>query len=202
MGRLLAQYLGYRFLDTGAMYRAITWLAMDRGVDIQDEKTLVHLAQSCPITVDSESNGIRLDGRKALLEEQRTAIDQNVSLVARIPGVRKALVKQQQALGREGRIVMVGRDIGTVVLPQAPLKLFFQASPRERARRRHSELQDRGHKVDLDRVLEDVESRDRLDTQRAHSPLRPATDAHLIDTEGQSIEQVLESLLELVEGVE
>jgi cytidylate kinase len=198
VGRRLAQRLGYRFLDTGAMYRALTWLAIEQNIDPNDEASLVSLAESATITVGENGEQVFINGRLVPLEEQRLEIGKTVSLVAQVPGVRNAMVHQQRQIAREGKIVMAGRDIGTVVAPSAPLKLYFQASGQERTKRRYEELRARGHAVELDQVLEEMAARDRLDSERVHSPLRPARDAHLIDTEGLTVEQVVEKLMELI----
>ena len=200
VGRLLAKRLGYRFLDSGAMYRALTWLAIDQGINVEDEGSLVVLSSSSTIGVGEGEDEVFINGKLVPLEEQRIEIDKKVSLVAQVPEVREALVHQQRQLAEGGRMVIVGRDIGTVVVPNAPLKLYFQASPLERSKRRYQELRARGHKVELDQVLEEMETRDKLDSERVHSPLIPADDAHLINTEELIIEQVVEKILKLIEA--
>ncbi len=198
VGRIVARKLRFRFLDTGAMYRALTWLALQRGVDIHDNAAPTPLARQHPVSVGKESQ-VSIDGRQVPLQEARTEIDKSVSFVARVPGVRDALVAQQRAIAGQGRIVMVGRDIGTVVAPNAPLKFYFQASPQERARRRWLELKQQGLDLDQRQVLDQLTARDKLDTERAHSPLRPADDAHIIDTDNLTVQQVVEVILKLVE---
>lgn len=203
VGRLLAQRLGYRFLDTGAMYRAVTWAALARGIDPQDEASLSRLAQSLAIEVVAADDGVErvlVQGRDAAQELRRPEVEQAVSLVARVAGVRQALVSKQRALAQEGSIVMVGRDIGTVVLPHADLKVFLLASVQERARRRHQELQTLGQKVKFRSVLRDLERRDLLDSQRSVAPLRPAPDARQLDTDGLTPEQVVERILALMDA--
>jgi len=198
IGRLLAERMGYRFLDTGTMYRAITWLAMNQGINPQDEAALADLALRSDIQVDEKDARVLINGTSLPLEDQRKEIDKKVSLVARVQGVRKAMVKQQQTLAAKGKIVVAGRDIGTVVVPNAPLKLYFQASTQERAKRRYQELRDLGYPAEFNQVLEELSARDKLDSERTHSPLRPAADAHIIDSEGLTIEQVLEKILALI----
>ena len=200
MGRLLARQLGYQFLDTGAMYRALAWLAIEQGIDFEDEDALSNLASNSTIGIGGKDDEVFVNGRLAPLEEQRTEIDKKVSLVARMPEVRRAMVDQQRRLAKGGKMVMAGRDIGTVVVPNAPLKLYFQASVQERAKRRYLELQAQGHDVELDRVLDEIVARDRLDSERAHSPLQPAEDSRLIDTEGLTVVQVEEKILKLIEA--
>ena len=198
IGRLLAERMGYRFLDTGTMYRAITWLAINQDINPRDEAALADLALRSDIQVDEKDARVFINGISLPLEDQRTEIDKKVSLVARVQGVRKAMVKQQQMLAAKGKIVVAGRDIGTVVVPNAPLKLYFQASAQERAKRRYQELRDLGHSAEFNQVLEELSARDKLDSERTHSPLRAAADAHIIDSEGLTIEQVLEKILALI----
>ena len=123
-------------------------------------------------------------------------------MVSKVPGVRETLVSKQREIASEGSIVVAGRDIGTVVAPQAPVKLFLQAGSRERAGRRYKELVEKGKRIEFDRVLQDLEARDKLDSERAHSPLRPARDAHLIDTDGLTVEQVMQRVLAIIEEKE
>ncbi|MSQ21850.1 MAG: (d)CMP kinase [Dehalococcoidia bacterium] len=201
VGRLLAQRLIYKFLDTGAMYRAITWAALEAGVSPKDGSRLVRLAQEQRMGVVFQQDGqaaVLVDGRDvaAYLREER--VEQSVSLVSQVSGVRDILVELQRRLAEEGSIVMAGRDIGTVVLPNAPLKVFLIASVAERARRRHAERQASGHSVSYQDVMEDIAKRDKLDSERKVAPLRPATDAYVMDTDGLSIEMVVGRILEQV----
>ena len=199
VGRKLARILGCRFLDTGAMYRAVTWLAMERGVDVEDEAALTELAADAHFRMSGEGDQLLVDGARPPLEEHRARIDRLVSVVSKAPGVREALVRKQRRMASEGNIVVAGRDIGTVVAPDAPVKLFFQASTSERAKRRYEELLEKGKNIEFARVLTDLEARDKLDSERVHSPLRPANDARLIDTDCLSIEQVTRRALAIIE---
>ena len=199
VGRSLAQRLGYRFLDTGAMYRAVTWLAMERGVHHEDEKSLTELASSACFRMSEGGEELLVDGEPLPLEEHRARIDQLVSPVSKVPGVREALVREQRRIASEGNIVVAGRDIGTVVAPQAPVKLFLQAATAERARRRYRELVEKGKQIEYARVLKDLETRDRIDSERAHSPLRPAADARIINSDCLTVEQVTEQALAIIE---
>ena len=201
VGRLLAHRLGYRFLDTGAMYRAVTWLAMERGVHPEDELSLTELASAACFRMSDEGDTLLVDGEPLPLEENRTRIDQLVSPVSKVPGVRDALVREQRRLASEGNIVVAGRDIGTVVAPQAPVKLFLQAATAERARRRHRELVESGKQIKYAQVLRDLEARDKIDSERAHSPLRPADDARIIDSDNLTVEQVAQQALAIIEEV-
>ncbi len=203
VGRLLAQALGYRFLDTGVMYRAVTRLALKEGVPLDDEEGLAKLARESPLTLDVDPApspkgwAIRAGGVLMSDEIFSPEVERGVSLVARHPGVREILVAQQRVIAARGGIVMVGRDIGTVVLPKADLKVFLRASPEVRARRRQQELQEKGKNVGLDEVLSDISQRDTLDTQRAASPLRPAPDAAIVDTDELDLGQVVQRILDL-----
>jgi len=199
VGRELARRLGLNYLDTGVMYRAITWLALRRKVSIADEAGLGRLAQGSTIRLaGQDSSAVFVSGELVGPELWEPQVVRNVSQVARVPEVRRALVEQQRALAAEGRMVMVGRDIGTVVLPNADLKLFITASAEVRARRRWQELRDQGQEPDLDQVLQETRERDRIDSQRADSPLIPAKDAVLVETDELSAEQVTDLIIQQV----
>ena len=196
---MLARWLSYRFLDTGTMYRAITWLALDRELDLDDQDVLGRLATECIMEPKGEDgSGVVVDGRELSQELRQPEVDRTVSLVSQVPAVRDALVEQQRRIAGEGRIVMVGRDIGTVVLPDADLKLYMTASVRERARRRHMELRQKRERVPYQQVLEDLEARDELDTHRSHSPLRQADDAVRLITDGMGPGEVMERVMGLI----
>ena len=201
VGRLLAQRLGYRFLDTGIMYRAITWAALEAGVSPKDGRRLVALALERKIEVAFQRDGqasVLVDGQDVAAHLRKESVEESVSLVSQVPGVRDILVALQRHVAEEGRMVMAGRDIGTVVLPNAPLKVFLTASVATRARRRHAELQTSGRSVPYQEVLDDLARRDKLDSERKIAPLRPAADAHRIDTDDLNIEMTVERILELV----
>lgn len=199
VGRSVSRKLQYRFLDTGIMYRALTWLAQARGIDLDDEEVLGRLAWETSIRLkDGDEEALLVNGQGVWAELRQADVDRAVSLIARVPEVRSALVEQQREIAKERRIVVVGRDIGTVVLPDADLKLFLVASVPERARRRHLELERRGQGVDYGQVLKDLIARDELDMGRSHSPLRPASDAVLLETDGMDEEQVIEKVLGLI----
>ena len=198
VGRLLSRKLGYRFLDTGVMYRALTWLALDRGMDLNDEGALGRLAWETSVVVAGDGDTVVMDGREVSSELRQPQVERMVSLVSKAPEVRSALVEQQRAIAKDGDIVMVGRDIGTVVLPSADRKVYLVASVTERARRRHCELVHQGYEVGYDQVVKELEARDEFDSGRAHSPLQPASDAVIMDTNGIDVEQVAEKLLALM----
>jgi cytidylate kinase len=203
IGGLLAECLGYTYLDTGAMYRAVTWVALQRGMDIADEEAITALAESIVINItrptvdDGRQYTVYANGEDVTWQIRRPEVDANVSPVSTYPGVRQALTEQQRRIGRQGRIVMVGRDIGTAVLPDAGLKIYLDATVEERARRRHQEILDRGEEADYEEVLASMRRRDKIDSQREAAPLRPADDAIIIDTTELSIAEVLARVEEL-----
>jgi cytidylate kinase len=206
VGRQTGIHLGYPFLDTGAIYRAMTWTALHRGVDLSDEDTLSELANSItidigpPVPGSIEPCSIFVDGEDVTRFLRQPEVEAAVSLVSRIEGVRDALVRVQRDLAGRNAVVMAGRDIGTVVLPKADFKAFLDASVEERARRRFIELSAMGMDVTEENVLRDLCRRDRIDSERSISPLRPAEDAVVIDTDGLTLEEVVQRVLELVEG--
>ena len=199
VGWALAERLGWRFLDTGPMYRALTLVALDRQTDLTNEQSLTELANSVEMRLIAGHEGDRLlvDGQDVTDKLREPKIDRAVSLVAQVSGVRSALVKQQKKIAREGRIVMVGRDIGTVVMPKAGIKVFLRASEQVRARRRYLELRSTGRQTDHQSVLDDLLERDRIDSEREDSPLRPAADAYQVDTDNLSVERIVEKILSL-----
>lgn len=206
IGKRLADELGYLFFDTGVMYRAITWIALQRGVDVRDEAAVSRLATETPIDVApaSKSDGracdVLVEGRDITWETRRPEVDANVSVVSAYAGVRRALSQQQRRIGQRGRVVMVGRDIGTVVLPEADLKIYLDASAEERARRRFDEVVARGGEADYDEILSKVRERDRIDSTRAVAPLRPAEDAVILDSDRMSADEVFARVKELCNG--
>lgn len=206
IGRLLAEELGYIYLDTGVMYRAVTWAALDRHIPIEDEEAVAGLARTLRIDVlrptveDGRQCTVLVDGQDVTWDIRRPEVDHGVSPVSAYAGVRAALTEEQRRMGREGRIVMVGRDIGTVVLPKADLKIYLDATLDERAGRRYREILARGEPAVLAEVLAAVRRRDEIDSSRSLAPLQPADDAVVVDTTFLSVEQVLERVLALVNG--
>jgi len=204
IGGLLAERLGFIYFDTGVMYRAVTWAALRRGLSPADEAGVVALAERIvidvrrPTVADGRQYTVLVDGEDVTWELRRPEVEAGVSQVSAYRGVRQAMTSQQRRIGQAGDIVMVGRDIGTVVLPDADIKLYLDASLEERAGRRYREKLQRGERVTMDEVLTAVRQRDQFDSSRAIAPLRPAEDAIHIDTEGLSIAQVLESVLEVL----
>jgi cytidylate kinase len=203
VGRLLAHHLGYLYFDTGVMYRALTYVVLQRRITIENQHAVTELASQLQIDVQqSEGNDLNgytvsVDGKDVTEEIRRPEVDALVSIVSAYPGVRQALSLQQRRIGLRGNIVMVGRDIGTVVLPEADLKVFLDASIEERAKRRYIEAQKRDDSILLNQILESMVERDRIDSTRDIAPLKPAEDAIIIDTDGLNIEQVLNRLIAL-----
>ncbi len=201
VGQKLARRLGYRFLDTGLMYRALTLVVLEAKVNPEDTERVVELAKRRTIELvfaEAGDASVQVEGHDITFQLTDAEIDRTVSLVAQVPGAREVLVDQQRRVAREGQIVMAGRDIGTVVLPDAPLKVFLTASSTERAQRRHLEFQRTGRDVTYRQVLRDIEERDRLDSERKIAPLKPAPDAHVTNTDRIEIEEVVEVILKLL----
>jgi len=204
IGLRLANTLGYLFFDTGVMYRAITWLALARGIDIHDEAAVTRLAEDAQIDVapaskpDGRVLDVLVDGQEITWEIRSRKVDENVSLISAYRGVRRALSQQQRRIGQRGNIVMVGRDIGTVVLPEADLKIYLDATAEERARRRYDEIRARGGKTEYESILRRVKERDRIDSTRDVAPLKAAEDAVVLDSDQLNEDQVFERVLALV----
>jgi len=194
VGLRLANRLGYIFFDTGMIYRAFTWKVLKSSISAEDEQKLCHLATTTEFDfIPSKEGALSLfvDGEDVSSRLLCAEIEELVALIAKVAGVRQAMVSQQRKLAQRGKVVMAGRDIGTVVLPWAELKIFLTASTEERARRRHRELLNRGENSSLEIVLTDLKKRDEMDINRTISPLKPAEDAVIINTEGVSLEQVV-----------
>lgn len=204
IGLRLANALGYLFFDTGVLYRAITWVALQRGVDVHNEAAVAALAEGTQIDVapasqpDGRACDVLVDGQDITWAVRSRRVDENVSIVAAYAGVRKALSHQQRRIGQRGNIVMVGRDIGTVILPEADLKIYLDATAEERARRRYDEIVARGGSTEYAEILARVIERDRLDSTRDVAPLKAAADAVVLDSDQLNEDQVFERVLALV----
>lgn len=226
VGSKLAHLINFLFFDTGVMYRAVTWAVLDTNVDSQMQAEVGRIAQQMQIDIqapsadesDGRHNTILIYRQDVTWQLFTPQVDQNVSFVAANPIVRRALTEQQRRIAlcngtgnatangmdnanrssitRSG-IIMAGRDIGTVVVPEAPLKIYLDASPEERANRRYQEQIDRGREADYNQILDDIYKRDKRDSERAIAPLRPADDAIVIDTSGLTIDEVVEKVLNL-----
>jgi len=200
IAKLAAEKLGYAYIDTGAMYRSVAWKFLQTGAAF-DEDFISNLA--CTMVIDfkpeARVNRVFVDGTEvtdAIRTPEVTAI---VSSVAAIGAVREAMVEQQRRMGIVGGVLMDGRDIGTVVFPNAQLKIFLTASVEERARRRYKEMLQKGQQVELAQLAADIAARDKADSERAIGPLRQAEDAILLDTSDMGISQVTEKILQLVQ---
>ena len=202
----VARRLGFTCLDTGAMYRAIAWQAIQNGVDFDDSRGLDQVANNYRIEFAYEQgepspSGVLMGGVDVTRAIRTAEIDRAVSLVSKEPLVRTALVAQQQRIGNSGNYVVEGRDIGTVVFPDAAVKVFLFASAEERARRRVAQNAERGiGSVDYDEVLADIVKRDEIDSSRDSSPLEPAADAVMLDSSDLSIEEVIEKICQLAKA--
>lgn len=199
--RVLAQRLGYVLVDTGALYRGVALAAWDRGISWDDEEGIVALSDEVRLSFQPEADGtprLAIDGVDRGDEIRRPEISAGASRVSAYPGVRRALLGIQRSLGRDGGVVLEGRDIGTVVFPDAEVKLFLTASAEERARRRVQDLQGRGMTADQNQILSQIRSRDKADSTRPIAPLRPAEDAVILDSTSLDLDAVVEHVLELV----
>jgi len=198
--RLLARRLGYLHIDTGAMYRAMTLKVIRAGIDPSDHEGVSHLADETEIRLASPDNGVRvfLDGEDVSDEIRMLEVTSRASSVSEIPHVRDILVRAQQDMGREGGVVLEGRDIGTVVFPDADVKIYLEADLRTRALRRHQEMISTGIEIQLETVEKDLEERDAYDSEREHSPLRRAPDATITDTSDLTIDQQVDRVEALV----
>lgn len=199
VAKIIAKDLGYTYLDTGAMYRSATYLALKNGIEVTNQEKIVQLLESNPIRFGRDENGEQLvfvGDCDVTLPIRDNQVTNNVSAVAALPLVREKLVHLQQEIAQAGGIVMDGRDIGTVVLPQAELKIFLIASVEERALRRFKENTERGIETDLETLKEEIAARDFKDSNRAVSPLKAADDAITFDTTGVSIEGVVNFISE------
>jgi len=193
VGKRVAEALGLPFVDSGLMYRAITRIAAERGLDPHDAPAIARLAESTEVKIDGE----RVWANRVELTDGIYDSDyaDALPLISAIPGVRRALVAQQRSLGGDGGVVMAGRDIGTVVFPDADYKFFLVANLDEKVRRRAAQFERRGERVDEEAMRREVEERDRVDTERAVAPLRPAPDAAVIDTDRLDVDQVVDLIL-------
>ena len=208
VGLIVAKELGHIFLDTGVMYRAVTWAAINRKIKIDNKEAISSLAQQIDIEIksptkfDGRINDVLVDRVDVTWKLREPEVNENVSQVSRYQLVRKALTEQQREFGKKGKIVMAGRDIGTIVMPNAKLKIFLKASVEERAYRRYNEEVKRGNQINLEDVIKNVEMRDRIDSNRKIAPLIPAKDAVIINTDGREISKIVDEILSIIENCE
>lgn len=197
----LAKRLGFFYFDTGVMYRAVTLAVMDHSMNVDDEVSVTDLANQINIDVrppskqDGRMMDVLVESKDVTWEIRTPRVDLNVSRVSAYGGVRTAMTNQQRRIGMRGDVVMVGRDIGTVVFPDAEYKIYLDASPEERAKRRFEEKVARGENASYDEILSSIKRRDQIDSTRMIAPLKAAQDAIIIDTDGKTIEEVLEETL-------
>lgn len=199
LAKRVAQKLGYLYINTGAMYRAVALWALRLNVQLSDMHRLEQLAKEADIQLDAESGRITLNGEDVTDAIREERVSAAASKVAAVPGVRRAMLRIQRGMAQETSVVMEGRDIGSVVFPKAQVKIYLDAHPEERARRRRKELQERGEAAAATaEVAADLERRDRQDRERGEAPLVQAPDAELIDTTGLSLDEVEQAILSLV----
>jgi cytidylate kinase len=199
--RLLAERLGYVLVDTGALYRGVALAAQEREVSWEDGPSLARMVDQLALSFERQADGrsrLQIDGRDRSDEIRTPEISDGASRVSRHADVRSALLGLQRRLGEQGRVVLEGRDIGTVVFPDAEVKVFLTASDEARATRRHKELESAGHTLSYEDVLADIRERDRRDSEREVAPLRPADDAVVLDTSDLELDGVVDRLEALI----
>ena len=203
--RLLARKLDYLYLDTGALYRAVGWKALKDGVNVQDEAALRALCAKLDLTVKPDGDGMRVcvDGQDVTGEIRTPEVSRAAAAVAVVPAVRRRLLGIQREIGKKAGaqrgVVVEGRDIGTVVFPDAPVKFFLEASPEVRVKRRHMELQQQGLTVDLSATRREIDTRDLKDASREIAPMKPAADAMRIDSTALTLDGVVSTMLQAIE---
>lgn len=199
VARGIAKRLDFDYLDTGAMYRAFTWKVLEQKVDASSERAVGSLARSA--AVEFERNGdvdhkkVFVEGRDVSKEIRSPKVSGVVSAVSKIPAVRKAMVREQRSFAKNRNVVVEGRDTGSVVFPEAEVKIYLTASPHERAQRRYLELLEKGHRVGMKALEREIVARDQTDSTRGNSPLYRAADAHLVDTTGRRVEEVVGEII-------
>lgn len=205
LGERLAKSLGFTYLDTGVMYRAVTLAVLKLKIDVKDEDTVSNIAENLDLDVlppsinDGRSNDVILNHEDVTWEIRQPNVEKNVSQVSAYYRVRQAMTKIQRRIGNRGSVVMVGRDIGTVVIPDAKIKLYLDASAEERARRRFLELRNRGKEITFDEILQDMIRRDKFDSSRSIAPLRPADDAIIVNSDDMNADEVFVHILKILE---
>lgn len=202
VARIIARKLHYNHIDTGAMYRAVAWKARQQGIDLNQEDAVCRVAEDIRIELVPRPEGqqVLVDGENVTGQLQNEWVGRGAATVAGLGRVRKTLVAKQQEIGKNGDVVMDGRDIGTVVFPHADLKFFLDADPRERGKRRYLELKEKNPEIDLDTTIEQVQQRDHEDRNRKVSPLKPADDAILLDTTHLNIDQVVTQVMNRIQA--
>ncbi len=204
VAKLVAKKLAYLYVDTGAMYRAIAYKALKKGIAFSDEEALSHLARNCELLLKDEDTEYKVfcDGEDISSQIRLPQVGAAASPVSAVAGVRLALVDQQKKMAETNNVVMDGRDIGTVVLPHSQCKIFLTASLGERAKRRTKDLEAKGIQADINKVREEIAERDERDSSRANSPLKKADDAILLDTTNLTIEETAKRIIEIAKASE
>ena len=200
IGQKVASLMGYKFLDTGLMYRAVALKSLISGLEVSEEHKIVELCHRTNIMFDTNTKEILVDGENITDQLRERHVDQRVSLIAKLPNIRKVLVSQQRVIADRNDIVMVGRDIGTVVLPGAKYKFYLTASLEIRAERRYKEFTGSKTKIIYEEIIFEMEERDRVDKSRKDSPLKPAKDAVTVDTTEMSFETAVGTILNVIKG--
>lgn len=205
VGKLIAQKLGYLYIDTGAIYRAITWKVLQKNIDLNNEDVVSGIVSKIHISIKKIYRNFKnyycifVNGEDVTEEIRNPKIDQNVSQIAKLPKVRRQLIALQRNLAKNGCIVMEGRDIGSIILPYADIKLYFNASEEERIKRRYQELKNKGYKISHKKVKEQIIQRDLIDSNRKCAPLTKTEDAIIIESTNKTIEEVKNEILEIIE---
>lgn len=199
VAKLVAKKLGYLYLDTGAMYRALTYKALKSNLDPNDGDALATMARKTNLKLESTPDGIRVwvDHEDVTVPIRTPEVTSQVSYLAKVPVVREIMVAQQRLIGQEGAVVIEGRDIGSTVFPNAEVKIFLVASPLERARRRLGDLKKQGVDITLEALAAEIQRRDEIDSTREVSPLHPAEDALFLDSDGYTAEEIAEQIVNI-----
>lgn len=199
IARLVAKKLGYDYLDTGAMYRALTWKALNEKVDVSDDKQLINIVKKFKVFFETDPKTLKkrviVENKDVTKEIRSNKVSSLVSIVSKIPAIRQIMVGEQRAFAKKGNVVVEGRDIGTVVFPEAEIKIFLTATPAERARRRQQEFLKKGFEIDKTSLERKIVERDHIDSTRQSGPLAKAHDAHLINTDNKNIREVAREVL-------
>ena len=206
LGEKIAKEIDFLFFDTGVMYRAVAWAALRQLGRVDNEAAVSAIAKDVKIDVqppsidDGRMYNVLVDGQDVTWEIRSSDVDSNVAQVSVYPDVRMAMTDQQRKIGLRGAVVMVGRDIGTVVMPEAKLKIYLDASVEVRARRRYEEMTKQGHEITLVEIMDSLKKRDSVDSTRPLAPLKPADDAVIMDSDNLDIEEVYHNVLMLIEN--
>lgn len=200
ISKFVASEMGYLYIDTGAMYRAIGYKAINSGIDLENDEALTEMTKNTNVElkITEHGQGVFLDGENVTDKIRTSAVSMAASRVSAVPPIREIMVELQRKIAGSANVIMDGRDIGTVVLPDAEIKIFLTATAEDRAMRRYVEMKEKGIDTSYQAVLEDMQKRDYNDTHRAVSPLRAADDAKVIDTSGQTLGESVQMIIEYI----